>query len=97
MKDAYTNKKIIESEKGKRYQCANCLKVFCGADFVKKHFFNKHDDVLKQKFNAARFEKMRREVYFADSTKIINNPAVGGDFSHHGGGYRGGRGGFRRD
>ena len=96
MKEAYAKKKVVELESARRYQCENCRKVFCGSDFVKKHFFNKHEDVLKQKFNSARFEKMRREAYFADPAKIINTPNLMNE-GFHGGGFRGGRGGFRKD
>jgi len=92
MKETYAKKKVHELESGQRYQCATCQKVFKGQDFVKKHFFNKHEDVLKLKFNSARFEKMRQEAYFNDPNKIINTPnTINDNF-----GTMRGRGGFRR-
>jgi hypothetical protein len=69
---------------------------------VHKHFFNKHGDVLDEKFNRSRFEAMMNENYQNDPKKMINQPGFvaggpggpGRDGGFRGGfGERGGRGG----
>jgi len=39
---------------------------------VNKHIFNKHEEVLDEKFNKVRFEQMLKENYFNDPRKLIN-------------------------
>jgi hypothetical protein len=76
---------------------------------VNKHIFNKHEEVLDEKFNKVRFEQMLKENYFNDPRKLINQPNFipggpsGSGYSREGGpGYRGGYsssqrgGGYRR-
>lgn len=97
MKQEYVEKKTEILAQGSIYQCGNCEKKFKTAEFVHKHFFNKHEDVLDQRFNKRRFEMMIKENYLNDPRKLVNTPSFGGaqgrDFR---GGYgSGGRGGFR--
>ena len=55
-----------------------CEKKFKTQDFVHKHIFNKHPDVLDDRFNKARFENMMKENYIADPRKLTMafNPAT---------------------
>lgn len=48
------------------YQCGGCDKKFKTQEFVHKHFFNKHPEILDQKFNGPFFAMVTRESYFAD-------------------------------
>ena len=51
-----------------------------------KHIFNRHSDVLTEKFNKKRFEHMKKENYFADPHKITSSFSGYGNNSS-GGGY----------
>lgn len=103
MKEQYVVKKTHILAQGSIYQCGACDKKFKTSEFVYKHFFNKHGDVLDEKFNRIRFETLTNENYHNDPKKMINQPGFvpggpggpGRDGSGFRGGFgeRGGRGG----
>jgi len=55
-KQEYTNRKTATITPGSVYQCLICEKKFKSTEFVNKHIFNKHEEVLDEKFNKVRFE-----------------------------------------
>ena len=99
MKEEYAENKIQEITKGQIYACMICQKRFKSTEFVNKHIFNKHDDVLKQKFNKSRFDEMLKENYMNDPNKFTNNyvsGGPGGSSSYQSGGGYGNRSGHDR-
>ncbi len=79
MKQEYAERKTKVIQAGSVYQCEikDCQKRFKTTEFVHKHIFNKHGDLLDEKFNKVRFEAMFRENYFNDPRKMINQPGTG--------------------
>ena len=77
-----------------------CQKRFKSTEFVNKHIFNKHEDVLRQKFNKSRFDDMLKENYTNDPNKFTNNyvggSGMGGSSSYQSGGGYGNRSGHDR-
>lgn len=91
MKEQYVDKKTHILTQGSIYQCGSCDKKFKTSEFVYKHFYNKHGDVLDEKFNKRRFEAMTKENYFNDPKKMVNQPGyMGAGGPGREGGFRGG-------
>ena len=57
-KQQYAESHTRVLNEGQVYQCdvKECLKKFKTQEFVHKHIFNKHEDLLNHKFNQKRFE-----------------------------------------
>ncbi|KAL6071930.1 splicing factor 1 isoform X1 [Balamuthia mandrillaris] len=90
--DIYTGKKVVEEkteeflndhvvkQDEEKYRCAirECSKLFCGANFVKKHLRLKHSDLLKQAIEKAT-ESQYFNNYMNDPRRIEPNlPEPGG-------------------
>jgi hypothetical protein len=59
-------------QKGNKYKCKVCDKMFKGPEFVNKHIFTKHEQTLSEKFNKIRFDDMLKENYLNDPNKFVN-------------------------
>lgn len=93
LKQEYVEKKTILVAPSV-YQCGACDKKFKTPEFVHKHFFNKHPEILDQKFNGPFFAMLTRENYFADPKKQVNQPVALPPRENQYGGGGGGRGGY---
>lgn len=76
LKQEYVEKKTLMVQANSVYQCGGCDKKFKTQEFVHKHFFNKHPEILDQRFNAGFFSMLTRENYFGDPKKQVNQPVA---------------------
>ncbi len=74
MRVEYAISKTKSVEEGKVYQCEikSCGKRFKSPEFVHKHIFNKHADVLNDKFNKQNLRDLFKNNYFNDPRKMIH-------------------------
>ena len=82
----YLKFKCKEQIPGERYNCEICKKVFKGEDFVIKHIYNKHKDVVDEAYEKQSTKdwlerniqhKMKKEMkanYYADENKLFTLP-----------------------
>lgn len=75
LKDSYAKKKALLVNDS-RSECMECGKPFRDYKFVVKHYLNKHEEILKEKFDKAYFKDKKFLNYMEDPNRMMNNPST---------------------